>query len=85
MSKKKNKQPKSTQPVVSKGRMYVILASRGIALVAAVCTLGALIGSFLGFTNELHIMVSVIVCLAAALVYRLTGFYYVDKKDRRRR
>ncbi len=83
MSKKKNKAPKSAQPTVSKARMYAILVSRTTAIVAAVCTVGAIVGSFLGFTNELHIMVSVIVCLAAALVYRLTGFYYVDKKKKR--
>lgn len=84
MSQKKNKQktPKG-QPAISKGRAYVIIVSRTVALIAAVCTLGAIVGSFLGFTNELHIMVSVIVCLAAALVYRLTGFYYVDKKTKK--
>lgn len=83
MSKKKNKTAKTAQPAVSKARMYAILASRTTAIVAGVCTIGAIVGSFLGFTNELHIMVSVIVCLAAALVYRLTGFYYVDKKKKR--
>ena len=83
MSKKKNKAAKSNQPAVSKARMYVILGSRTTAIVAAVCTIGAIVGSFLGFTNELHIMASVIVCLAAALVYRLTGFDYVDKQKKR--
>ena len=80
MSKKKNKQPKNAQPSITKARMFVILFSRTIAIVGAVCTLGAIVGSFLGFTNEIHIMASVIVCLAAALVYRVTGFYYVDKR-----
>ncbi len=84
MSKKKNKQSKSAQPAISKARMYAILGSRTVAIVSAVCIIGAIVGSFLGFTNELHIMASVIVCLAAALVYRLTGFYYVNKKKKRK-